>query len=175
MTGGALQRFVSRSRNASAVSDAPRSEWQRDFGRRTGRIRYSCLKEASRGNCLCKFNGVAVMRKTLRIGGRANRSIDRIGSMVVCVRKFQARSLVWGNPGRTTSAGDGKHRGSEIAIGVSCSGSDTRRRRTELELSGRKSLDDHHGPATFRTAPKRARFHDNRCFLFYLRLRCGAE
>jgi hypothetical protein len=29
----------------------------------------------------------------------ANRSADRTASIVVCVRTFQARSLVWGNPG----------------------------------------------------------------------------
>ena len=32
--------------NASAVSDAPHSELQVDFGRRAGRVRYSCLKES---------------------------------------------------------------------------------------------------------------------------------
>ena len=35
------------SRNASAVSDAPHREWQVDFWRRAGRVRYSCLKEAA--------------------------------------------------------------------------------------------------------------------------------
>src|SRR5271166_420707 len=33
--------------NASAVSDAPYMEWQVDFWRRAGRVRYSCLKEAA--------------------------------------------------------------------------------------------------------------------------------
>jgi len=46
---------------------------------------------------LCKFNRVAVMRKTLGIGDGANRSADGPGSIVVCVRKFQARSLVGNN------------------------------------------------------------------------------
>lgn len=46
---------------------------------------------------LWKFNGVVVMRKTRGIGDGANRSTGGIGSIVVCVRKFQARSLVWGN------------------------------------------------------------------------------
>jgi hypothetical protein len=41
---------------------------------------------------LCKFNGVAVMRKTRGIGDGTNRSADGPGSIVVCVRKFQARS-----------------------------------------------------------------------------------
>jgi hypothetical protein len=50
-------------------------------------------------NRLCKFNGVAVMRTTLGISGRANRSTGRIGSMVVCVRKFEVRSLVRGDRG----------------------------------------------------------------------------
>jgi len=36
-----------RSRNVSAVSDAPHMEWQVDFWRRAGRVRYSCLKEAA--------------------------------------------------------------------------------------------------------------------------------
>ena len=38
---------VTRSRNASAVSDAPHMEWQVDFWGRAGRVRYSCLKEAA--------------------------------------------------------------------------------------------------------------------------------
>jgi hypothetical protein len=33
--------------NASAVSDAPRSEWQVDAGAVRGRVRYSCLKETA--------------------------------------------------------------------------------------------------------------------------------
>ena len=49
--------------------------------------------------------------------------------------------------GRTAPAGDGKHRGSEIVIGVSCSGSGAKRWRTELALGWGKSLDDHHGAA----------------------------
>ena len=82
-----------RSGNASAVSDAPPGEWQVDFGRRAGHVRYSCLKEAAVRKRLCKFNGVAVMRKTWGIGGGANRSADRIGSIVVWVRKFQASTV----------------------------------------------------------------------------------
>ena len=62
-----------------------------------------------------------------------------------------------GRQGRTTPAGDGKHRVSEIVIGVSCSGSGEKGWRTELELGGGKSLDDHHGAATFGTEPKWAR------------------
>src|ERR1700758_4946640 len=99
-----------------------------------------------------------------------NRSVDWTGSIVVCERKLGRPELGMGQLGRTTAAGDGKHRGSEMAIGVSCSGSDEKRWRTELELGSRESLDDHHGAATLGTEPKRARFPDSRCLLFYLRL-----
>jgi hypothetical protein len=78
-------------------------------------------------------------------------------------------------PGRTTVAGDGKHRGSEILIGVSCSGSDERRWRTELELGGGKSLDDHHGAATLGTEPQRVQFLGWRGFWFGLRRLFRAE
>src|ERR1700675_1914071 len=37
------------------------------------------------------------MRKTWGVGDGTNRRADRTGSIVVCVRKFQARSLVGGN------------------------------------------------------------------------------
>ena len=60
-----------------------------------------------------------------------------------------------GQPERTTPAGDGKHRGSEIVMGVSCSSSDAKRWRAELELGCSQSLDDHHGAATLWTEPKR--------------------
>ncbi len=59
-----------------------------------------------------------------------------------------------GQPGRTTAAGDGKHRASEIGMGVSWRGSDEKGGRTELDLGSGKSLDDHHGSATFGTEPK---------------------
>ena len=74
-----------------------------------------------------------------------------------------------GQPGRTTPAGDGKHRGSEIVIGVSCSGSGAKRWRTELELGCGKSLDNHHGAATLGTEPKRVQFLGWRGFWFGLR------
>ncbi len=80
-----------------------------------------------------------------------------------------------GQPGRTTPAGDGKHRGSEIVIGVSCSGSGEKGWRTELELGRGKSLDDHHAAATFGTEPKRARFLDRGGFWFGRRWRDCAE
>ena len=48
---------------------------------------------------LCKFNGVAVMRKTWGMGDGANWSAGRTGSIVVCERELEARSLVWGNQG----------------------------------------------------------------------------
>ena len=60
-------------------------------------------------------------------------------------------------------------------MGVSCRDSSEPGRRTELELGSRKSLEDHHGAATLGTEPKRARFLDSRCLLFYLRLRYRAE
>src|SRR5579872_755904 len=41
---------------------------------------------------------------------------------------------------------------------VSCGGSGETRWLTELDLGCSKSLDDHHGSATFGTDPKRARF-----------------
>ncbi len=74
-----------------------------------------------------------------------------------------------GQPGRTTAAGDGKHRGSEIVIGVSCRGSGEKRWRTELELGGGKSLDDHHGAATLGTEPKWVQLLGWRGFWFGLR------
>ena len=80
-----------------------------------------------------------------------------------------------GQPGRTAPAGGGRHPLREIVMGNSCSGSDARRRKTKLELGSSKSLDDHHGAATLGTAPKRARFLDSRCLLFYLRLFYRAE
>ena len=46
---------------------------------------------------LCKFNGVSVMRKTRGIGGGADQSTGRSAAIVVCVQKFQARSLVGDN------------------------------------------------------------------------------
>jgi hypothetical protein len=95
------------SRNASAVSDAPHMEWQVGFWGRAGRVRYSCLKEAAVRKRLCKFNGVVVMRKTRGIGGGANRSADRAGSIVVCVGKLEARSLVDEQRKRTRPVGAG--------------------------------------------------------------------
>ena len=74
-----------------------------------------------------------------------------------------------GQPGRTTPAGDGKHRGNENVIGISCSGSGAKRRRTELELGRSKSFDDHHGAATLGTEPKRVRLLARRGFWFGLR------
>ncbi len=118
---------------------------------------------------LCKFNGVVVMRKSWGIGGGANRSAGRIGWIVVCVRKFEARRLVGGQQGRTTPAGDGKHRVSESVVGVSCSGSGEPGGRTELDLGRSKSLEDHHGAATFGTEPKWVRRLGWRGFWFGLR------
>ena len=44
-----------------------------------------------------------------------------------------------------------------------------------MDLVRRKSLDDRHLSATFRTAPERARVVGKGCFWFYLRLRYRAE
>ena len=90
---------------------------------------------------LCKFNGVAVMRKTVGIGGRASQSRGRIGSMVVCERELEARSLVDGQRKRTRPVGAGRHRASEIGMGVSCRGSGEPGWRTKLELGRGKSLE----------------------------------
>ena len=83
--------------------------------------------------------------------------------------KIPSQELGVGRQGRTTPAGDTKHRGSEIVIGVSCSGSGEIRWRTELELGSRKSLDDHHGAATLGTEPKWAELRSQRSFWFGLR------
>ena len=44
-----------------------------------------------------------------------------------------------------------------------------------MELGRSKTFEDHHGAATFRTAPKRAWFLGCRCLLFHLRLWNRAE
>jgi len=43
----------------------------------------------------------------------------------------------------------------ELGMVVSCGGSGEKGWRAELELGGAKPLDDHHGPATVGTEPKR--------------------
>ena len=43
---------------------------------------------------LCKFNGVAVVRKTRGIGHGGNRSAGRLGSIVVCERKLEAAGYI---------------------------------------------------------------------------------
>ena len=104
---------------------------------------------------------VAVMRRSWGIEGGANRSPGRIGSIVVCVRKVEARSLVKGRGERTTARGEGKHTERDRSYGVSCSGSGEPGGRTELDLGSRKSLDDHHLSTTLWTAPERARVLGN--------------
>jgi hypothetical protein len=66
--------------------------------------------------------------------------------------------LVWGQAGRTTPAGGEGHRVRELGKVVSCGGCGEKGWRTELDLSRRKPLDDHHGPATVGTEPKRSGF-----------------
>ena len=85
-------------RNASAVSDAPPPGLPNQPATHYG-ARPIQLFEGSRpvGRHLCKFNGVSVMRKTRGIGGGADQSTGRSASIGVCVRKFQARSLVGDN------------------------------------------------------------------------------
>ena len=84
--------------------------------------------------------------------------------------KVRSQELGVGRQGkRTTPVGDGKHRVSEIVIGVSCSGSGEKRWRTELDLGGGKSLEDHHGAATLGTAPKWIGLRSWRRFWFGLR------
>src|ERR1035437_26917 len=94
-----LERFVSQSRNASAVSDAPPPTPEISLPLTTGRVRYSCLKEAAGEEALMQIQWGCGDGKTGGIGGGANRSAGRIGPIVVCVRKFEARSLVGGNKG----------------------------------------------------------------------------
>src|SRR6266851_8804889 len=89
--------------------------------------------------------------------------------------KVPSQELGGGQQGRTTPAGDGKHRASESVIGVSCSGSGEPGGRTELELGSSKSLEDHHGAATFGTEPKWVRRLGWRGFWFGLRWRFCVE
>src|SRR5271166_509177 len=100
------------------------------------------------------------------MGDGANRSADRTGPIVACERKLEAGSLVDEQRRRTRPVSAGRHRASEIGMGVSCSGSGERRWRTELELGGGKSLDDHHGAATLGTEPQRVQFLGWRGFWF---------
>ena len=66
--------------------------------------------------------------------------------------------LVWGQAGRSTPAGGEGHRVRELGKVVSCGGSGEKGWRTELDLSRRKSLDDHHRAATVGTEPERSGF-----------------
>ena len=88
-------RGLSGRKAARLPGDAPHSKKAGRFGRSCG-ARPIQLFEGSRpvGRHLCKFNGVSVMRKTRGIGGGADQSTGRSASIGVCVRKFQARSLV---------------------------------------------------------------------------------
>ena len=71
--------------------------------------------------------------------------------------------LVWGQAGRSTPAGAEGHRVRELGQVVSCGGSGEKGWRTELDLSRRKPFDDHHGPATVGTEPKRSGFLGGGC------------
>jgi hypothetical protein len=70
---------------------------------------------------------------------------------------------------RTRPVGAGRRRAGEIGMGVSCRGAGAKRWRTKLELGSRKSLEDHHGAATFGTTPKWIRLLGGRRFWFGLR------
>ena len=70
----------------------------------------------------------------------------------------------WREVGRRLPASGEGHRVGELGTVVSCGGSGEKGWRAELELGGRKSLDDHHGPATFGTEPKRSGFLGWGCF-----------
>ena len=75
--------------------------------------------------------------------------------------------------GARRTRADRAERGIEVcgfAKLVSCGDSGDRRRRTELDLGRRKSLDDHHVAATFGTATKRAGLLGGGCCWFYPRL-----
>jgi hypothetical protein len=61
----------------------------------------------------------------------------------------------------------------EFGTVVSCGGCGEQGWRAELELGGRKSLDDHHGPATVGTEPKRFGFLGRGCFWLGLWLNHG--
>ncbi len=75
--------------------------------------------------------------------------------------------------GRTPPAGGGGHRLRGVGTVVSCGGSGEKGWRAELELGGRKPLDDHHGPATVGAEPKWSGLLGGGCFWFGLRLnRC---
>ena len=83
--------------------------------------------------------------------------------------KVSSQKLGGGQRERTTAAGDGKHRASEIGMGVSWHGSDEKGGSTELELGSSQSLDDHHGAATLGTEPKWVRLLGQRRCWFGLR------
>ena len=125
------------------------------------------------GRRLCIFNGVGLGGEASGTDTGVGKSESRMGSVVVCVgvgarvlAEVENGWLVWGQIGRTTSAGGEMHRGRELGMVVSCGGSGEKGWRTELDLGGGESLDDRHGTATLGTEPKRAGGLDegNVCF-----------
>src|SRR6202140_5464299 len=142
------------SRNASAVSDAPPPTPEIYLPLIMGRVRYSCLKEAAAEEAPMQIQWGCGDEKGL--GNECWSESERGPDWFDCSLRAKARSqeLGMGQPGRTTPAGDGKHRGGEIVIRVSCSGSGEKGWRTELELGSGKSVDDHHAAATFGTDRK---------------------
>jgi hypothetical protein len=54
-------------------------------GRGAGRVRNNCLKEAARGEALCKFNGVGIIKRFRGQVEEQEKSADRIVLFVVCI------------------------------------------------------------------------------------------
>ena len=121
------------------------------FGRCAGRVRYSCLKEAAGEGAFMQIQSCRSDEKDLENGANRSAAPDWLDCSLRA--EVGSQELGGGQQGRTTPAGDGKHRVSEIVIGVSCGGSGEKGWRTELDLGRRESLDDHHLSATFGTAP----------------------
>src|SRR5258708_40375148 len=99
--------------NASAVSDAPRSEWQVDWELR-GRVRYSCLKEAAGEGAFMQIQSCRSDEKDL--GNRWWSEPERRRGWVDCRFGAKVRSEgVWlGAQGGRPPARGGKARGGGI-------------------------------------------------------------
>jgi hypothetical protein len=114
--------------------------------------------------------GRGVMGKA---SGRGGQNEGRIGLVEVCARWQQAES-VCGEEGRRTPPAGARPRVREVGIVISCGGSGKRRRRTELQLGGSKSLDENHGATALGTEPKRAGWlNEGRCWFGLRRWFCA--
>ena len=130
-------------------------EWQVGFWRRAaGRVRYSCLKEAAGEEASMQIQWCC--RDEKDSGNRWWSESERGPGWFDCSlrAKVSSQELGGGQRERTPAAGDGKHRASEIGMGVSCGGSGAKGWRTELDLGRGESLDNHHAAATLGTEPK---------------------